>query len=218
LRTGGAHYGERLSWKYYVLLIYILKNILNMKIITIGRSSDNNVVINDALVSRSHCQIIKDDNGSCRLIDNNSANGTFINGVKQHGEVRLHSSDIIRIGNTTLPWQSYFNNAGGTETGREFAVNRGGYSDDGFTPPLHPQQKGNGFGIAALCCGIVGIVGLLFAGVILGTLAIIFGGVALHRKEKTKGLGITGLVLGIINVAVHIIILIFFGTIAFLFS
>lgn len=80
-----------------------------MKIIKIGRSSSNDVNINDPLVSRVHCQIIQEDNGNFSLIDTNSCNGTFINGTKRHGEIRLNKSDIIRIGNTTLPWQTYFN-------------------------------------------------------------------------------------------------------------
>lgn len=80
-----------------------------MKIIKIGRSSRNDVNIDDPLVSRLHCQIIQEDNGNFSLIDNNSRNGTFINGTKRHGEIRLNQSDIIRIGNTTLPWQTYFN-------------------------------------------------------------------------------------------------------------
>lgn len=80
-----------------------------MNIVKIGRSSSNDVIIDDQLVSRAHCQIIQDDNGNFRLIDTNSKNGTYINGTKRHGEIRINISDIIRIGNTTLPWQSYFN-------------------------------------------------------------------------------------------------------------
>ena len=79
-----------------------------MKVINIGRSSKNDVCIDDRLVSRTHCQIIQDDNGQFLLIDCNSANGTFINGLKRHGQVRLKPTDIVRIGNTTLPWQNYF--------------------------------------------------------------------------------------------------------------
>ena len=82
-----------------------------MEIIKIGRSSQNDVVINDQYVSGSHCQIIRDDKGNFILIDTNSANGTYVNGVLRHGEVRLNSYDTVKIGNTTLPWQTYFNNA-----------------------------------------------------------------------------------------------------------
>ena len=78
-----------------------------MKVITIGRSSENNIVINDAKVSRTHLQLVQNDNGICSVVDLNSANGTFVNGQKITGEVRLQPHDVIRIGNTTLPWQEY---------------------------------------------------------------------------------------------------------------
>lgn len=78
-----------------------------MKVITIGRSSENNIVINDAKVSRTHLQLVQNDNGVCSVVDLNSANGTFVNGQKITGEVCLQSHDVIRIGNTTLPWQEY---------------------------------------------------------------------------------------------------------------
>ena len=78
-----------------------------MKVITIGRSSENNIVINDAKVSRTHLQLVQNDNGICSVVDLNSANGTFVNGQKITGEVHLQPHDVIRIGNTTLPWQEY---------------------------------------------------------------------------------------------------------------
>lgn len=81
-----------------------------MKIVTVGRSSSNNINISDPLVSRTHCQFIQEDDGRVKLIDINSSNGTYVNGVKRHGEVWLVPSDIVRIGNTTLPWQNYFIN------------------------------------------------------------------------------------------------------------
>ncbi len=78
-----------------------------MKVITIGRSSENNIVINDAKVSRTHLQLVQNDNGICSVVDLNSANGTFVNDQKITGEVCLQPNDVIRIGNTTLPWQEY---------------------------------------------------------------------------------------------------------------
>ena len=79
-----------------------------MKVVTIGRSTQNDVVINDPYVSKSHLQIIQKDDGCFYVADFGSKNGTYINGRKVQGEVRLSSSDIVRIGNTTLPWKSYF--------------------------------------------------------------------------------------------------------------
>ncbi len=79
-----------------------------MKIITIGRSSNNDIHIDDPLVSRTHCQIVRDDNGNFRLIDTNSKNGIYVNGIKVQETIKLKQTDIVRIGNTILPWQNYF--------------------------------------------------------------------------------------------------------------
>jgi hypothetical protein len=80
-----------------------------MKVITIGRMNEgNDVVINDPLVSRHHFQIVQDDDGRFRLADFGSTNGTYINGKRVKGEVDLDENDIIRVGNTIIPWKRYF--------------------------------------------------------------------------------------------------------------
>ena len=101
-----------------------------MKVITIGRSSKNDVVINDPLVGRNHCQIIQYDDNNFSIIDLNSTNGTFVNGRKIIGEVSLKSADIVRIGNTTLPWKTYFPNY------MFSAIDE----DDNYTPPKNHNQ------------------------------------------------------------------------------
>lgn len=78
-----------------------------MKVITFGRSSKSDVVIRDAYVGRIHMQIVLDNDGNIYAIDLNSTNGTYVNGQRIYGKVRLQKNDIIRIGNTTLPWQKY---------------------------------------------------------------------------------------------------------------
>lgn len=154
-----------------------------MKIIKVGRSSSNDIVIPDSYVGRTHCEFIQDDSGNYWVVDLNSKNGTFVNGVRRSGKTKLNSNDIVRIGNTPLPWMSYLKSATGGSTDIGTVV---GPNDGGWNPP--EEEKSNGFGIAALCCGILG----------LSIFAIIFGGVALNRKEKNRGLGVAGLVLGII--------------------
>ena len=78
-----------------------------MKVITVGRSSDCDIAIHDAKASRIHLQILLSDDGKYYVVDMNSTNGTYVNGRRIAGQVRLQKSDIIRIGNTTLPWQKY---------------------------------------------------------------------------------------------------------------
>ena len=79
-----------------------------MKVITIGRSSSNDVVIHDDKVSRHHLHIVQYDNGAYTLTDYDSTNGTYVNGGQVTGKENLNSSDVIRIGRTTLPWMDYF--------------------------------------------------------------------------------------------------------------
>ena len=87
----------------------------DMKIITIGRELGNDIVIGDSYVGRHHLELIRDDAGHYFVRDLNSTNGTFVNGQRIIGEVPIDEHDIIRIGNTTLPWISYFSNSCETE-------------------------------------------------------------------------------------------------------
>jgi len=78
-----------------------------MQIIRIGKDIHNDIIINDNYVSRFHCQIICNDDGSIIIYDLGSTNGTFVNNMRIYGATPLQSTDVVRIGNTTLPWQSY---------------------------------------------------------------------------------------------------------------
>ena len=79
-----------------------------MKLIKIGRSSENDIVIGeDSNVSRNHAEIFEDDEGRIFLTDLDSANGTFINGKKLKRSELLKKNDIVKIGKTVLPWRNY---------------------------------------------------------------------------------------------------------------
>lgn len=72
-----------------------------------------------------------------------------------------------------------------------------------------PQQQrpGNGLAIAGLVCGIVG---LLLANIILGPLAIIFGGVGwsrANRGARYKGMAIAAVILGIADLVIFAIVI-----------
>jgi aspartyl protease family protein len=79
-----------------------------MKVITIGRDLDNDIVIHDSKVSRHHVQIIDKGSGNYRIVDLGSTNGVFVNDRKISGETPLLTNDVVCIGNTVLPWQTYF--------------------------------------------------------------------------------------------------------------
>ncbi len=79
--------------------------IRNMKTITVGRDPGNTIVIDDGYVGRQHLELFYDDLGNIFLRDLGSKNGTYVNGKRIVQEVQLKKDDIVRIGNTILPWQ-----------------------------------------------------------------------------------------------------------------
>lgn len=64
---------------------------------TIGRLSDNDVVLPDPYLSRRHCAILVHTSSSCEIHEMASKNGTFLNGRKISGPTSLSSGDEIRM-------------------------------------------------------------------------------------------------------------------------
>jgi len=71
--------------------------------ISIGRTSDNDIVLENRGVSRKHATIEINPTDAI-LIDNESLNGTFVNDRRVEEEV-LHDEDTITIGKYTLTFR-----------------------------------------------------------------------------------------------------------------
>lgn len=65
----------------------------------VGRSNTADVRIDDGFASREHARLEWSD-GAWWLTDLGSANGTFVNGTRVSGKIRLSGNDQIQIGNT----------------------------------------------------------------------------------------------------------------------
>jgi hypothetical protein len=92
---GGAPPSALDFWLVDRDFIYPLKFGLN----TMGRSADNDVVVEDLYISRRHCAILVHHDSSCVLHDTASKNGTFLNGAKINGPTPIKPGDEIRICN-----------------------------------------------------------------------------------------------------------------------
>lgn len=99
----GHHLSTIGDTKAAAYLVFNKKKVALVEKITIGRDSDNDVVVDNKLASRHHALIqkIKD---AYFLKDCGSTNGTFINGAKIPADkyVKLIPGDKITIGNMVL--------------------------------------------------------------------------------------------------------------------
>ena len=66
---------------------------------SIGRKKSNDVVVEDAAVSKVHAVLLRRDEGWF-INDTESLHGTFVNGRRTEGRTQVYIDDIIRVGNT----------------------------------------------------------------------------------------------------------------------
>jgi len=69
---------------------------------TIGRSRGVDFTVDAPLVSRVHCRLSADANGTLILEDLDSTNGTFVNGARLKGKTQLKPGDQLRVGRVVL--------------------------------------------------------------------------------------------------------------------
>lgn len=80
------------------------------KEVLIGRGKENTLVLEDHAVSRHHARIVEEAEGHL-LVDNNSANGSWVNGQRVT-EVRLKPGDQIRLGKSLFEIQGVYDPEG----------------------------------------------------------------------------------------------------------
>ena len=73
--------------------------------LTIGRSSRNDICIGDPFASRLHAEL-RSEGDRVLLVDMGSANGTYLNGQRVNGTVKLEVGDLVRIGETEIEYAS----------------------------------------------------------------------------------------------------------------
>ena len=111
---------------------------MNHKIIRVGRSRDNDVVLDHSSVSRHHLELFYDDFGNVFLTDLNSSNGTFVNGKRINGSVQLNHNDIVKAGlSDPIPWRNYLSQDNSN-------YNKSYQTDPNYIPKFENQQVKSG--------------------------------------------------------------------------
>ncbi|MCX7958483.1 MAG: tetratricopeptide repeat protein, partial [Deltaproteobacteria bacterium] len=73
---------------------------LNRSVMKIGRTEENDIVLDHKSISREHAQIVF-ENGVFKILDMKSANGVLVNG-EQYAKTELRNGDIIELGHLKL--------------------------------------------------------------------------------------------------------------------
>jgi pSer/pThr/pTyr-binding forkhead associated (FHA) protein len=72
--------------------------------VTIGRSAENDIPLEDDFTSARHARIEPRRDGVW-VADDGSTNGTYVNGTKLTKPHRLEPGDVVRVGNTDLRYE-----------------------------------------------------------------------------------------------------------------
>lgn len=74
--------------------------VLDKPVMVVGRTDDNDIVINHRSISRHHARLTE-ENGRYTIIDLQSSNGVRING-EEYGKVELRKGDLVDLGHVRL--------------------------------------------------------------------------------------------------------------------
>jgi phage tail-like protein len=106
--------------------------------VTIGRQPGNDLTFNDQRISRQHALIACTSTG-CRIVDMNSANGTYVNAERIPPEVPvpLKPGDELRVGSyQMILWQA-------PDFANE-AIEDASSEDEAATPQANAEERGGG--------------------------------------------------------------------------
>ncbi|MFD3802821.1 FHA domain-containing protein [Streptomyces sp. NPDC058619] len=70
--------------------------------VRIGRAPDNDLVVDDLVVSRRHAELRARADGTYEIADLGSHNGTYLNGAPVDGTARLAEGDLVGIGHSVF--------------------------------------------------------------------------------------------------------------------
>ena len=77
--------------------------------LSIGRHSENDIVVDDTTVSRFHAKLII-KNKTCYIENISGQNGIYINGIRITTITKLDELDVVKLGDYLLNWKNKLKN------------------------------------------------------------------------------------------------------------
>lgn len=68
----------------------------------IGRAQDNDVVLDEGVVSSHHVRVVAPGT----IVDEGSTNGTLVNGRRLEGRAALRDGDVVQVGSTVFRFEA----------------------------------------------------------------------------------------------------------------
>ncbi|MBI5494065.1 MAG: FHA domain-containing protein [Deltaproteobacteria bacterium] len=129
----------------------------------IGRTDDNDVVLDHRSVSRNHAKIVR-DGARYTVVDLNSANGVLVNG-EEYKRIDLRKGDIIELGHVKLrfvePGEGFQLSASEIERLKREDTDADGGMGGGSTTVMTSRVKAGGFPVKIVAGAGAGVVVLL---------------------------------------------------------
>ena len=115
----------------------------------IGRTSDNDIVLDHRSISRNHAKVVRSENGRYTVTDSQSANGLRVNG-HDYSKHELKRGDVVDLGHVRLRF---------VEAGEDFVLGRDAQITD---VPEGGSKKGMWIAVAAAAV-VLGGIGIVMA-------------------------------------------------------
>jgi pSer/pThr/pTyr-binding forkhead associated (FHA) protein len=77
---------------------------LSQQVTVLGRGEDADLKLSHPGISKRHCRVVRQEDGSCAILDDGSTNATFVNGHRVFSQT-LQPGDVIQMSHVEILYE-----------------------------------------------------------------------------------------------------------------